>query len=62
MTTRNSAGIATSADQILREDEAHVSGENGELILSVRRDSPITSAGSDGERATVNTELLLHML
>lgn len=38
------------------EDSAHVSGDIGTEMLSVRRDTPISGTSADGDYATLNTD------
>lgn len=38
------------------EDNAHSSGDVGVMALAVRRDTPVSSAGSDGDYATLNVD------
>lgn len=47
-----------SAWGLYQEDSPHTSGDWGENILTVRRDVAISSAGSDGDYAELNTNAL----
>lgn len=38
------------------EDSAHVSGDIGTEMLSVRRDTPVSGTSADGDYATLNTD------
>lgn len=38
------------------EDSAHVSGDIGTEVLSVRRDTPVSGTSADGDYATLNTD------
>lgn len=63
----NAAGEAliasgTGATAIAKaEDAAHTSGDTGVMVLSKRTDTPASSAGTDGDYATVNTDSLGHV-
>lgn len=57
LTVRLSDGsnfLTAAADQT--EDAAAAGGEAGPMVLSVRRDTAATSAGTDGDFATFNTD------
>lgn len=54
----NSSGTELSLAGDKAEDSAHSDGDSGPPILSVRRDTAATSAGSAGDYATVNTDSL----
>lgn len=43
------------------EDSAHVSGDIGVMALAKRTDSPASSAGTDGDYATINNDSLGHL-
>lgn len=46
--------IASGGVAGIAEDSAHAGGEEGVLILGVRRDTPASGAGTDGDHATIN--------
>src|SRR5262249_28624384 len=48
------AADATSSSKA--EDAAHTSGDVGTFVLSKRTDSAASSAGTDGDYATINTD------
>ena len=43
------------------KDAAHASGDVGVMVLSRRTDTAATSAGTDGDYATINTDSLGHL-
>lgn len=55
---KNSAVVpGTSAISLGKaEDAAHASGDTGVMLLSKRTDTAATSAGTDGDYATINTD------
>lgn len=45
-----------AANSQFAEDSAHVSGDIGTEMLSVRRDTPVSGTSADGDYATINTD------
>lgn len=43
------------------EDSAHASGDTGVAVLAKRTDTPASSAGTDGDYATINQDSLGHL-
>lgn len=52
--TDGSSFLTAAADQV--EDAASAGGESGPMVLTVRRDTAATSAGTAGDFATLNTD------
>lgn len=53
---RNAAGDELSVGGQYAEDAAHASGDQLMMAGAVRRDAPASSAGTDGDNATLNTD------
>jgi len=52
----NADGSLVTYSQDVTEDAAASGGEAGPMVLTVRRDTAASSAGTDGDYATVNTD------
>lgn len=58
LTTSGSLRVAVTSGAVssVVEDAASVGGEDGILVLAVRRDTAASSSGTDGDYSTVNTD------
>lgn len=54
----NAAGAAQTLASDVTEDAAETAGGGGPMVLSVRRDTAASSAGTTGDNATFNTDSL----